>query len=125
MTLTYKPKIISSRDLIVITNNPANPPLRHWLKEQHKVLHSSTKMQKAVPHLPVVGFWMESPGVEKARTRKNYPVRSVVLTWPEGSGLAAGGPGSTVSDQQLCEGKVMPQMAVPCPSLASEGGALS
>ena len=39
----------------MITHNPANPPLRTWLREKQLPLHRSNKMKKALPDLPVVG----------------------------------------------------------------------
>ena len=54
--LTYKPKASSNRTPVIITHHPSNPPLRAWISELHKhVLHSSERMQQAVPDLPIVG----------------------------------------------------------------------
>ena len=37
----------------VITHNPANPPLRRWLREQQVALHRNQTMRKALPEVPV------------------------------------------------------------------------
>ena len=54
-TLNYRTKKENTRVPFVITHNPANPPLRKWLNEQHKSLHRSKTMQLALPDVPVVG----------------------------------------------------------------------
>lgn len=54
-TLTYKPKKSHNRVPFVITHNPANPPLRTWLKQEQTTLFSSSKMKAAMPQLPIVG----------------------------------------------------------------------
>ena len=54
-TLTYKEKQPSDRVPVIITHNPANPPMSQWLKDYLPVLHSSVRMQKAVPKPPIVG----------------------------------------------------------------------
>ncbi|KAL8561484.1 hypothetical protein ACOMHN_011166 [Nucella lapillus] len=56
-TLKYRSKdtATASRPPLVVTHNPANPPLRTWTKELHEVMvQSSSEMQKAVPDPPLV-----------------------------------------------------------------------
>ena len=45
----------TERTPFVITHNPENPPLAKWLKNFMPVLHSSSRMRKAVPLPPIVG----------------------------------------------------------------------
>jgi hypothetical protein len=54
-TLQYKDQHHTERVPVVITHNPANPPLSHWLKANLTTLHCSARMRKAVPHPPIVG----------------------------------------------------------------------
>lgn len=55
-SLQYKTKKRNSRVPFVVTHNPANPPLRTWLRELHEVMvRDSDKMRGAVPEPPVVG----------------------------------------------------------------------
>ena len=54
-TLDYTDKQQTDRVPVVITHNPANPPLAQWLKEYMPILHSSIRMQKAVPIPPIIG----------------------------------------------------------------------
>jgi hypothetical protein len=54
-TLIYKEKEQTERVPVIITHNPQNPPLSNWLKEYMPILHSSTRMKKAVPKPPIVG----------------------------------------------------------------------
>ena len=55
-SLQYRAKKKDNRVPFVITHNPANPPLRAWLREQHNVMiRDSDKMRQAVPSPPVIG----------------------------------------------------------------------
>jgi hypothetical protein len=54
-TLQYKDKQHTDRVPVVITHNPANPPLSLWLKANMQTLHCSVRMRKAVPDPPIVG----------------------------------------------------------------------
>lgn len=55
-SLEYKSKKKNSRVPFVVTHNPANPPLRTWLRELHEVMaRDSDRMRGAVPEPPVVG----------------------------------------------------------------------
>ena len=53
--LKYKVREQSDRPPIIVTHNPANPPISTWSKELMPVLHTSSRMRKAVPLPPVVG----------------------------------------------------------------------
>ncbi|KAL8581298.1 hypothetical protein ACOMHN_028324 [Nucella lapillus] len=54
-TLTYKRREKrESRVPIVVTHNPANPPLRTWFQELHPLLHTSQRMSKAMPAPPIL-----------------------------------------------------------------------
>ncbi|KAL8596881.1 hypothetical protein ACOMHN_065831 [Nucella lapillus] len=53
--LQYKPRTTTDRVPFIITHNPSNPPLRAWLREHQRLLHTSSKLQSAVPDVPVVG----------------------------------------------------------------------
>ena len=54
-TLQYRPKTVSDRPPFVITHHPANPPIRKWFSELQELLHSSSRMKRAVPDPPVLG----------------------------------------------------------------------
>ena len=57
-SLQYQSKTKTmDRTPFVITHNPGNPPLAELLKKYMPVLHSSSRMRKAVPLLPIVGEW--------------------------------------------------------------------
>ena len=55
-TLRYVNKAVTSERVpYVITHNPRNPPLSHWLRDYLPVLHTSSRLRKAVPNAPIVG----------------------------------------------------------------------
>ena len=55
-TLQYKPKQSTNRTPFIVTYHPSNPPVRSWFTElQTSVLHTSRRMQQALPHPPVFG----------------------------------------------------------------------
>ena len=55
-TLQYKPKQSTNRTPFIVTYHPSNPPVRSWFTElQTSVLHTSRRMQQALPHPPVLG----------------------------------------------------------------------
>ena len=57
-SLQYQSKTKTmDRTPFVITHNPGNPPLAELLKKYMPVLHSSSRMRKAVPLLPTAGEW--------------------------------------------------------------------
>ena len=52
-TLQYKPKQSTNRTPFIVTHHPSNPPLRSWFTElQTSVLHTSRRMQQALPPPP-------------------------------------------------------------------------
>ena len=53
--LKYTPKHTDDRTPFIITHNPRNPPLHQWLREGQHTLQSSSRMQRAMPLMPVVG----------------------------------------------------------------------
>lgn len=54
-TLAYKQREKKqSRVPIVVTHNPANPPLRTWFRELHPLLQVSQRMSKASPSPPIL-----------------------------------------------------------------------
>ena len=54
-TLQYKLRANTHRVPFIITYNPRSPPFRHWFKELLPHLHSSTRIQQAVPEAPILG----------------------------------------------------------------------
>ena len=55
-TLQHKPEQSTNRTPFIVTHHPSNPPLRSWFTElQTSVLHTSRRMQQALPHPPVLG----------------------------------------------------------------------
>ena len=55
-TLDYSSnKKQSGRVPFVVTHNPSHPPLSLWLRDLMPVLHTSRRMQKAMPKVPIVG----------------------------------------------------------------------
>ena len=54
-TLEYKQKISTERTPFIVTHNPLNPPLRRWFREFLPILHTSSRLQKAIPSPPLLG----------------------------------------------------------------------
>ena len=54
-TLQYRSKRSSERVPFVVTYNPNNPPLRAWLNTHQTLLHTSDRMARAVPEVPILG----------------------------------------------------------------------
>ena len=59
----------------IITYNPHNPPLHHWLKQVHFILLADNKMEKAFPTAPTVSY-------RQARNLKQILVRSSLRELP-------------------------------------------
>ena len=54
--LEYKHKQTTDRPPLVVTHNPHNPPLHHWLAQLHKsIIQTSSRAKKAVPEPPILG----------------------------------------------------------------------
>ena len=51
----YKEKQTNKRVPMIIEHNPRNPPLASWLQEYMPLLHSSSRMKRAVSEPPMVG----------------------------------------------------------------------
>jgi hypothetical protein len=54
-TLTYRQKNETQRVPFVVTHNPQNPPLKKWFTDFLQYLHSSPRLQKAIPDPPILG----------------------------------------------------------------------
>jgi hypothetical protein len=52
--LEYKPRAKQTRVPVVVTHNPANPPLRAWFQELQPILRSSVRMHAVMPAPPVL-----------------------------------------------------------------------
>ena len=54
-TLQYKPKQSTNRTPFIVMHHLSNPPLHSWFIEvQTSILHTSRRMQQALPHPPVL-----------------------------------------------------------------------
>jgi len=54
VALEYKERAQQTRVPVVVTHNPANPPLRAWFQELQPILHSSIRMSAVMPAPPVL-----------------------------------------------------------------------
>ena len=54
--LKYQPKNSTDRPPLIVTYNPRNPPLTHWLSQLHSsIIQTSNRARKAVPLPPILG----------------------------------------------------------------------
>ena len=90
-TLEYKQKTHTERTPFIVTHNPHNPPLRHWFQQYLHILHTSSRLQKAIPSPPLLGE-------RNSKSIKNILMPSSVPT-PRDCTL---NPGSYKCDKQRC-----------------------